>query len=357
MANTNFKPWLGSGATTGEQTYYNVLIESVKFESGNLIKAEDFNALLRMTTLVCAGIAGAWGFDNLSIDASEDAITTAIKNYELPTLKAATATIKNLTVPAGGTASIAGTETVTGTLNFGNAGDVDLTTLRAVGSTIYTPGLYAISVYSNFNTVESSSAVVILNAEEFVFAAGSVRSSIGALKIEGSKAGIIFSEIYVAGFPGTSPNTLDLKAYAHLDPDSTIFEEFTPIAIKAYRIGPALPTGATPVPFLVGRYNWTLYPMPANVSADITFTDLQNTSYKGVYWKEDVGANTWTLCYTESTTNEEVEAYIHYDEPPAEFEYQGEWISDAFKTISISPAQEVSDAFKTWFLKNAYIER
>lgn len=79
MAN-NFIPWLGSTATTSPQQANYEKIMLTGFEAGGFVKAEDFNAALRMTTLVCAGIASAFGFDSLTIDASEETITNKIKN-------------------------------------------------------------------------------------------------------------------------------------------------------------------------------------------------------------------------------------------------------------------------------------
>lgn len=79
MANTNFKPWLGSAALSevnSQQNTYNGIING--FSAGGQIKAGDFNAALRMTTLVCAGIAAACGFDASKIDAAESTITDAI---------------------------------------------------------------------------------------------------------------------------------------------------------------------------------------------------------------------------------------------------------------------------------------
>lgn len=79
MAN-NFIPWLGSEATTSPQQANYGKIAGTGFEAGGFVKAEDFNAALRMTTLVCAGIASVFGFDSLTIDDSEDAINNKIKN-------------------------------------------------------------------------------------------------------------------------------------------------------------------------------------------------------------------------------------------------------------------------------------
>lgn len=79
MANQNFIPWLeGKDQYSAQQNQYNNIYKN-GFESGNLVKAEDFNAALRMTTLVCAGIASVFGFDNKTIDASEDTIAKAIQ--------------------------------------------------------------------------------------------------------------------------------------------------------------------------------------------------------------------------------------------------------------------------------------
>lgn len=83
MANTNFKPWLGDGAITDPtkllQNTYNGLT-TVGFQPNGFVKAGDFNAALRMATLVCAGLANALGFDaTQTIDSSEAAIAEAIK--------------------------------------------------------------------------------------------------------------------------------------------------------------------------------------------------------------------------------------------------------------------------------------
>lgn len=79
MAN-NFIPWLGSNATASPQQANYGKIALTGFEAGGFVKAEDFNAALRMTTLVCAGIASVFGFDSLTIDNSEETITNKIKN-------------------------------------------------------------------------------------------------------------------------------------------------------------------------------------------------------------------------------------------------------------------------------------
>lgn len=84
MANINFKPWLGDLAITEpakqlQNTYSS--LTTVGFQPNGFVKAGDFNAALRMATLVCAGLANALGFDtDYSIDSSEAAIAAAIKS-------------------------------------------------------------------------------------------------------------------------------------------------------------------------------------------------------------------------------------------------------------------------------------
>lgn len=82
MAN-NFIPWLGSTATTSPQQANYGTVALKGFEAGGFVKAEDFNAALRMTTLVCAGIASVFGFDTNTIDVSEETITKAIKGAKI----------------------------------------------------------------------------------------------------------------------------------------------------------------------------------------------------------------------------------------------------------------------------------
>lgn len=82
MAN-NFIPWLGSNATTSPQQANYGKIALTGFEAGGFVKAEDFNAALRMTTLVCTGIASVFGFDSLTIDDSEETITNAIQGANI----------------------------------------------------------------------------------------------------------------------------------------------------------------------------------------------------------------------------------------------------------------------------------
>ncbi len=104
MANTKFKPWLGSAATTGQQAAYDGITGG--FQAGGLVKAADFNAALRMTTLVCAGVAAGFGFDSLGIDAAESAISDKIKNPVFSKIS------------VSGDASFTGVATFSNTVNF-----------------------------------------------------------------------------------------------------------------------------------------------------------------------------------------------------------------------------------------------
>lgn len=118
MANTNFIPWLGNGPSTGQQGNYKSIAGN-GFEAGGLVKAGDFNAALRMTTLVCAGIARVFGFDTNTIDASEDIITTAIQtaNITLGNITVGNITANIITAKSKIDTSFVNTGTV-------NAGDI-----------------------------------------------------------------------------------------------------------------------------------------------------------------------------------------------------------------------------------------
>lgn len=95
MANANFTAWLGNAATTGKQTQYNSLTGG--FQAGGFVKAEDFNAALRMTTLICAGIADGFGFaSDVTIDSAESVIANAIKNPTFTTIKTGKVTVTTL---------------------------------------------------------------------------------------------------------------------------------------------------------------------------------------------------------------------------------------------------------------------
>lgn len=161
MANQNFIPWLeGKDQYSAQQNQYNNIYKN-GFESGNLVKAEDFNAALRMTTLVCAGIASVFGFDNKTIDASEDTIAKAIQAAKItlgditadiiiskmgintPSVTAAQVNASiinaNTTITARGALSgmslnINGTERIDSTGNIKNIASIDTAgSIRAAG--------------------------------------------------------------------------------------------------------------------------------------------------------------------------------------------------------------------------------
>ena len=161
MANQNFIPWLeGKEQYSAQQNQYNNIYKN-GFESGNLVKAEDFNAALRMTTLVCAGIASVFGFDNKTIDASEDTIAKAIQaaNITLGDINAnsitskmgintpsvtaaqvgasiinATTTITARGALSGRSLNINGTERIDSTGNIKNIASIDTAgSIRAAG--------------------------------------------------------------------------------------------------------------------------------------------------------------------------------------------------------------------------------
>lgn len=95
MANANFTAWLGNSATSGQQTQYNSLTSG--FQAGGFVKAEDFNAALRMTTLICAGIADGFGFaTSVTVDSAESVIANAIKNPTFTAIKAGKLTVTTL---------------------------------------------------------------------------------------------------------------------------------------------------------------------------------------------------------------------------------------------------------------------
>lgn len=86
MANTNFTAWLGNNATSGQTNAYSTARNNNKgFEAGGYIKAEDFNAVLRMTTLICAGVVDAFNFTG-NIDSTVSSVVSVIKNPTFNTL-------------------------------------------------------------------------------------------------------------------------------------------------------------------------------------------------------------------------------------------------------------------------------
>lgn len=139
MANINFTTWLGNSATSGQQAQYNALTGG--FQAGGFVKAEDFNAALRMTTLICAGIADGFSFaTNLGVDSSEDAIAAAIKAPTFASLKT-TGTITAGGVLTGASLKIGNTERISSTGKV-TASDVD------VGNSINASTIHAVSEVS-----------------------------------------------------------------------------------------------------------------------------------------------------------------------------------------------------------------
>ena len=68
MANDNFIPWLGNGATSGNQSIYET-IKTNGFQVNGAIRADQNNAALRMSSLVAASVANAMpAFANKTID-------------------------------------------------------------------------------------------------------------------------------------------------------------------------------------------------------------------------------------------------------------------------------------------------
>lgn len=182
MAN-NFIPWLGSDATTSSQQANYGKIAKTGFEAGGFVKAEDFNAALRMTTLVCAGIASVFGFDSLTIDDSEDAINNKIKNPVFESL------------------TVSGSVDITGTLNAkgisGGNGTISSRVVSAETLEITTGGtidaskngtIQAQSITANEITGKGLITTKQLNAGSITAAAGTITgltsTIIGTLTIE-----------------------------------------------------------------------------------------------------------------------------------------------------------------------------
>ena len=128
MAN-NFIPWLGSTATTSTQQANYKKIALTGFEAGGFVKAEDFNAALRMATLVCAGIANVFDIDSLTIDASEDAINNKIQNPTFESLNVTGSVYITGSLSAdgfsGGNGTISSRSVSTETLTITTGGTID----------------------------------------------------------------------------------------------------------------------------------------------------------------------------------------------------------------------------------------
>lgn len=189
MAN-NFIPWLGDKATTSPQQANYKKIALTGFEAGGFVKAEDFNAALRMTTLVCAGIASVFGFDSLTIDNSEEIITKAIQGANI--------TLGNIT--ANGI-TVNGPVTITGSITAegfnGGTGTVDSRVVSTETLTITEGGsidaskngtIQAQSITANVITGNAAITTEQLNAGSITASAGTITglssTTIGTSTIE-----------------------------------------------------------------------------------------------------------------------------------------------------------------------------
>lgn len=178
MANTNFKPWLGGGAITEpakqlQNTYSN--LTTVGFQPNGFVKAGDFNAALRMATLVCAGLANALGFDSTqTIDSSEAAIAAAIKSPSFTSINTTGA------ITAGGILTGA-------SLKIGNTERIS-STGKVTASDVYVGN----TIHADFVQAESEVSGSTIYSYGGVTAAGSISGDslcIGNLAVEISSDG------------------------------------------------------------------------------------------------------------------------------------------------------------------------
>lgn len=168
MAN-NFIPWLGSNATTSSQQANYGKIAGTGFEAGGFVKAEDFNAALRMTTLVCAGIASVFGFDSLTIDESEENITKAIQgaNITLGTIAANSITVKQQINTSSISAQYVNGQTI-------NADTVTVNNAIDGGSLNINGTIQAQSITANVITGNAAITTEQLNAGSIMASAGTI---------------------------------------------------------------------------------------------------------------------------------------------------------------------------------------
>lgn len=168
MAN-NFIPWLGSNATTSPQQANYGKIAGTGFEAGGFVKAEDFNAALRMTTLVCAGIASVFGFDSLTIDNSEETITNAIQgaNITLGTITANGITVKQQINTSSISAQYINGQTI-------NAETVTVNNAIDGGSLNINGTIQAQSITANVITGNATITTEQLNAGSITASAGTI---------------------------------------------------------------------------------------------------------------------------------------------------------------------------------------
>lgn len=361
MANTNFKPWLGSAASTDQQAYYTGLVNAQTdgFQPRALIKAQDFNAILRMTTLVCAGIVGVYNLDGLTIDASEDAVTAAIKNYELPTLKVNALTAKSLTVN-NLTVSDTGTFTAAGNTQFNSSTNIDFNTLPDNGSGMATrikePGLYIVGVSSAVDGTLGTSVILMFNVTQNDFFKKQITSTSAILSITGLET---HRSCYAIG-ERNDTNTFDLRFYYISNAGQETM--FIPKDVRIYKLGDSLKNSLY-VGYVQGVYNWQSAlgsggkNLPDNTG---NFTSLDfccgrtdsisigegnddvQPDFIGIRWDED----NRQLIYKDYD-NETVIAYS-----AGEGEETGAWTDETFRIINFGiTGQEISSDWQDFIFE------
>lgn len=343
MANINFKPWLGSAASTDQQTYYTGLVNAQTggFQPRALIKAQDFNAILRMTTLICAGIAGAYNLDSLTIDASEDAITAAIKNYELPALKVNVLTAKSLTANKL-TVSDTGTFTAAGNTQFNSSTNIDLNTLPDNGSGIATrikePGLYIVSVSSAVDGTLGTSVILMFNVTQNDFFKKQITSTSAILSITGLQT---TRPCYAIG-ERNDINSFDLKFYYISNTSQTSI--FVPKDVRIYKLGDSLKNSLYEG-YVANKYNWVnnLNVIGKNLPAtSINFT-CDDVNYVGIRWDED----NQDLIYTDES-QEQITVYSKGEDGSGKG-----WESTAYQAIDFgATGQEISADWQDFIFRN-----
>lgn len=169
MAN-NFIPWLGSNATASPQQANYGKIALTGFEAGGFVKAEDFNAALRMTTLVCTGIASVFGFDSLTIDDSEETITNAIQGANI--------TLGNITTNGITVRQQINTSSISAQYINGQTINADTVTVNNAidgGSLNINGTIQAQSITANVITGNATITTEQLNAGRITVRAGTIR--------------------------------------------------------------------------------------------------------------------------------------------------------------------------------------
>ena len=343
MANINFKPWLGTTASTGQQAYYSSLINAqpAGFQPKTLIKAQDFNAALRMATLVCAGIADAFGFDTLTIDAAEDTIANAIKNYKFPNLTAKNITADTITVPQNAKLVTAGQ------VDFNHTGLIDFNTLGGNGAqaatTIKDPGLYLITMAGPFDGMRGGSAMVLLNVTQNDFFKVQITSSCAALYMgsdQGNRPCYITAET-------NNTHTFDTKYYyiSKTGLETAFIPKFVNISKLAFELPSGLHFGSVD-----GTYIWKseLEPLGKNLPDNPgNFTGLTFTSagvdFQGIRWNNDYQ----TLDYLTSDDDYSLTVYSKGEGGDGEG-----WTNAQYQTIVISPGTEISADWQDFFFAN-----